>query len=88
MTNHKDADLPVAPDGPPATPESVPQPLITLCGGGSCPTIYGTDHDTVLVQGNVVAASSGVTISDGELLVEIPQELLLKAARRIQEKDA
>ena len=85
MTNHEDADPQVATNGPPATPESVPQPVITLCGGGSCPTVYRTDRDTVLVQGN---AATGVTVPSGELLVEIPRELLLEAARRIQEQDA
>jgi hypothetical protein len=59
--------------------------VITLCGGGSCPTVYRTDRDTVLVQG---AAAGGVAVPDGELLVEIPRELLLEAARRIQEQDA
>jgi hypothetical protein len=80
MTNHEDADLPVAADGPP-----VPRLVITLCGGGTCPTVYVTDRDTVLVQGGAV---TGVTVPDGELLVEIPRQLLLEAARRIQEQDA
>jgi hypothetical protein len=70
---------------PPATPESVPQPVITLCGNGSCPTVYRTDHDTGLVQGNT---AHDITVPDGELLVEIRQELLLEAARRIQEQEA
>lgn len=85
MTNHEDADFSVATDGPPVTPEPVPQPLITLCGGGSCPTVYRTDRDTVLVQGT---AATSVTVPDGELLVEIPKELLIEAARRIQQQDA
>lgn len=77
MTNHEDAGLPVAAD----TPESVPPLAITLCGGGSCPTVYVTDRDTVLVQGNAVP---DITVPDGELLVEIPRQLLLDAARQIQ----
>jgi len=85
MTNHEYADLPVAANGPPVTPESVPQPVITLCGGGSCPTVYRAGPDTVLVQG---IAAAGVTVPDGELLVEIPTELLLEAAHRIQEQDS
>jgi hypothetical protein len=85
MTNHEDARFAVAPDGPPVIPESVPQPVITLCGSGSCPTVYRTDRDTVLVQGT---AATGITVPDGELLVEIPRELLLEAARRILEQDA
>lgn len=78
MTNHENAELP-------ATPESVPQQVVTLCGGGSCPTVYRTDRDTVLVQGYPAA---GVAVLDGELLVEIPRGLLIEAARRIQEPDA
>ena len=85
MTNHEDADLPVAANGPPVTPGAVPQPLTTLCGNGSCPTVYRTDRGTVLVQG---PASAGVAVGDGELLVEIPRELLLEAARLIREQDA
>ena len=85
MTNHEYADQSVAASGPPVTPDAAPRLLITLCGNGSCPTVYGTDRGTVLVQG---AAAGGVTVPDGELLVEIPRELLLEAARRIQEQDA
>jgi hypothetical protein len=85
MTNHEDADFPVVADGPLATPEAAPRLVISLCGVGTCPTIYRTDRDTVLVQGNAV---TGVTVPDGELLVEIPRELLLEAARRIQQQDA
>jgi hypothetical protein len=85
MTNHEDADFPVAAEGPPATPEPTPRLVITLCGQGTCPTVYSTERDTVLVQGTAV---TGITAPDGESLVEIPRELLLEAARRIQEQDA
>jgi hypothetical protein len=33
-------------------------------------------------------AATDVTVPDGEVLVEIPRELLLEAARRIHEQDA
>jgi hypothetical protein len=85
MTNHENADRPVAINGPPEIPESVPQPVITLCGSGSCPTVYRTDRDTLLVQGY---AATGVAVPDGELLIEIPRELLLEAARLIREQAA
>ncbi|GAA2634035.1 hypothetical protein [Paractinoplanes durhamensis] len=61
-----------------------PQLLVTTCSGGSCPTVYRTDRDTVLIQGY---ATTAITPPDGELLVEIPRDLLLEAARRIQEQD-
>ncbi|MEU4690335.1 hypothetical protein [Actinoplanes sp. NPDC023714] len=85
MTTKRDADHPVARHGPPAIPESGPRLLTTLCGAGSCPTVYDTGGDTVLVQGH---AASGVEVPEGELLVEIPRELLLQAARLILEQDA
>jgi hypothetical protein len=90
MTNHKDADFPVVADGPPATPGSDPRMVISLCGTGTCPTIYRTDHETVLVQGNLVQGNvaTGITVADGEMLVEIPEELLIEAARRIQQQRA
>jgi hypothetical protein len=85
MTNHEDADFTAAADGPPATPESAPRLVVSLCGGGTCPTVYRTDRDTVLVQG---AVATGVAVAEGEQLVEIPREILLEAARRLQEHDA
>ena len=85
MTNHEDAGLPAMAEGPPATPESAPRLVISLCTNGSCPTVYLIDRDTVLVQGD---AAAGVAVPDGELLVKIPRELLLEAARQILEQDA
>jgi hypothetical protein len=85
MTNHEDAAYLVAADGPPVTPGTAPRRVHTLCGAGSCPTVYHTDRDTVLVQG---APVTGIAVPDGELLVEIPRELLIEAARRIQEQEA
>ena len=84
MTNHEFADFTAA-DGLPATPEPGPRVVVSLCGGGTCPTVYRTDRDTVLVQGSVV---TGVAVPEGEQLVEIPREILLEAARRLQEHDA
>lgn len=85
MTNHEDADFTVAADGPPTAPEPGPRVVISLCGSGTCPTIYHTERDTVLVQGIV---STGVAVPAGEQLVEIPREILLEAARLLQQHDA
>jgi hypothetical protein len=49
------------------------------CFGGTCPAVYATDRDTIVVQGKLVN-DTGVTPSDGEALVEIPAELLRQAA--------
>jgi hypothetical protein len=85
MTNLDVTGPSVPANDPPVIPDSVPQLVIRLCGGGSCPTIYRTDRNTVLVQGHT---ATGVAVPHGELLVEIPQELLIEAARRINDQDA
>jgi hypothetical protein len=54
--------------------------VTTLCGGGSCPTVYRTDRDTYVVQGYAVTADeAGIDLPAGELLVEIPADLLSAA---------
>ncbi|BFU45436.1 hypothetical protein KRMM14A1004_36730 [Krasilnikovia sp. MM14-A1004] len=54
--------------------------VTTLCGAGSCPTVYRTDRNTLVVQGYIVAAESvDVDLPAGEQLVEIPMELLAAA---------
>ncbi|MGK5684749.1 hypothetical protein [Actinoplanes sp. URMC 104] len=60
--------------------------LAAACAGGSCPTVYSTDRETVVVQGYVVTGdSAGVQVPDGEHLVEIPTEVLLAAADKIRQ---
>jgi hypothetical protein len=57
----------------------------TLCGGGTCPTIYRTDRGTLVVQGSPVdPGEAGIELPAGELLVEIPESLLdeILAGRR------
>jgi hypothetical protein len=50
---------------------------IAECAGGTCPTIYRTTRDTLVVQGTVVDPESvDVELGPGELLVEIPESLL------------
>jgi hypothetical protein len=57
--------------------------LAGVCTTGSCPTVYRTDRNSLIVQGYVVtAADAGVDLPEGESLVEIPLDLLLDAARR------
>lgn len=83
MTTHEDrvttTEVPVA------TAARRLETLTSLCGGGSCPTIYRTDRQTVVVQGYLLAGdSAGVDTPDGERLVEIPTEVLLAAADKIR----
>ena len=55
--------------------------VTTLCGNGSCPTVYRTNRGTLVIQGYAVAGDQvGVDLPTGELLVEIPVELWTTAA--------
>jgi len=57
--------------------------VTSLCGTGSCPTVYQSNRGTMVVQGYPVSASAaGVAVPAGEFLVEIPEDVLLEAARR------
>jgi hypothetical protein len=56
--------------------------VTSVCGTGSCPTVYRTDRDTYLVQGTIVTAeAAGLDLPAGEQLVEIPAGLLAEAAK-------
>jgi hypothetical protein len=48
------------------------------CFDGTCPTIYATDHETVVVQGQLIH-DTDVALGEGEVLVEIPAGLLKEA---------
>ena len=58
--------------------------LATVCGSGTCPTLYATDRGTYVVQGFVVGAEAGVDVPEGESLVEIPAELLAEVVRTLR----
>lgn len=58
--------------------------LTSSCDSSSCPTIYESDRGTLVVQGYAVSAGdAGVALPDGELLVEIPVDLLRAAAQAV-----
>ena len=49
------------------------------CSGGTCPTVYGTDRGTYVVQGARVTdpeALAAMELPEHETLVEVPAELL------------
>lgn len=60
------------------------QVLAAACTAGSCPTVYRTARGTLVVQGFAVSPSDvGIDLPAGELLVEIPAELLSSAAEGV-----
>ena len=70
-----------SPEAGPATPMRL-ELISKLCGASTCPTIYQSDRGTLVVQGYVVSAEhAGVELPAGELMVEIPIDLLKDAAR-------
>lgn len=51
--------------------------VTSVCGNGSCPTVYKTDRGTLVIQGYAVAGGQvGVELPAGEMLVEIPVDLI------------
>ncbi|MDF3293751.1 MULTISPECIES: hypothetical protein [Streptomyces] len=54
--------------------------LVGECEEGDCPTIYRTDRGTLAIQGERIA-DHGLIVSPHETLVEIPVDLIRKAAR-------
>ncbi len=52
------------------------------CGTGTCPTVYGADEESVVVQGYIVTAEdAGINLPAGEQLVMIPKDILIAAAK-------
>lgn len=49
------------------------------CQGGECPTVYVSEHGTVVFQGYVVTGVDGLTLSPGEQAVELPLEVVRSA---------
>lgn len=48
------------------------------CNGKSCPAVYRTDRDSLVVQGCRVTDPVGINVPDSETIVEIPSDLLKK----------
>ncbi|WP_211275248.1 hypothetical protein [Actinoplanes rectilineatus] len=60
------------------------RPIANVCTAGSCPTIFETGTDRVVVQGYALSArKAGIDVPDGEALVEIPVELLKEALQKL-----
>ncbi|WP_344024840.1 hypothetical protein [Streptomyces luteireticuli] len=54
--------------------------LVSTCDITDCPTLYATNRDTLLVQGET-PTDHGLQIPSHETLVEIPMDLIRKAIR-------
>ncbi|MFI1951240.1 hypothetical protein ACH437_05225 [Streptomyces xinghaiensis] len=54
--------------------------LVSTCELKDCPTLYATDRDTLLVQGET-PTGQGLEIPAHETLVEIPMDLIRRAVR-------
>jgi hypothetical protein len=64
----------------------LPLAVLASCSGGHCPTIFSTGRGTVIVQGNIVnPQAAGVEVPDGEQLVEVPHDLLVRAMRAAED---
>jgi hypothetical protein len=65
------------------TPELALEHILTSgCLHGNCPTMYRTNRGTFVVQGYAVTPEqAGVNPPEGELLVEIPIDLLAGVVR-------
>ncbi|MFG1609976.1 hypothetical protein [Actinoplanes sp. NPDC049265] len=58
--------------------------MAVSCASNTCPTIYNTDRGTIIVQGYVVEPEvAGISVPEGEKLVEIPLDLLRTAVSSI-----
>jgi hypothetical protein len=52
----------------------------SACGNGPCPAVYETGNKTIVVQGFTVnPAKAGITLPPGEMMVEIPRDVLERA---------
>lgn len=58
--------------------------LLATCNQGSCPTIFATEDEHVVVQGEPIAATEvSVDVPTHERLVRIPRSVLLDAAAQL-----
>ena len=54
------------------------------CATANCPTVYVSGSGSLVVQGYAVSAErAGIDLPDGEMLVEIPIDLLTEAVQNL-----
>ncbi|OHV32998.1 hypothetical protein BCD49_28165 [Pseudofrankia sp. EUN1h] len=60
----------------------------TSCGSSTCPGVFEAPDGSVVVQGYVVPAPrTADEVPDGEARVQIPRDLLIRAARSLPDWD-
>lgn len=57
---------------------------LTSCNKTDCPAVYLADDGSLLAQGTPVNGVEGVTLGPGELVVQLPREVLLEAVRALE----
>jgi hypothetical protein len=59
--------------------------LAGVCTTGTCPTVFLQEPGTLLVQGYTVPPDEvGVDLSEGESLVTVPLDLVVKAIQELR----
>ncbi|MBL7496275.1 hypothetical protein I6A84_05385 [Frankia sp. CNm7] len=59
------------------------------CGSSACPGVFEAPDGSVVVQGYVVPAQRSIDgVPEGEARVQIPRDLLIRAARSLPDWDA
>lgn len=80
MTNYAETHADDEADSSPPESALGLRMLAKACASSGCPTIYESDRGTLVVQGYAISArQAGIDLPDGELLVEIPVDLLTRA---------
>jgi hypothetical protein len=58
--------------------------LAGTCDDGTCPNVYLSDRNTLVVQGDAVLTADGLVLSPGEQAVELSVKLVEEALRALE----
>lgn len=57
--------------------------LAGTCDDGTCPNVYLSDRNTLVLQGDAVLSAEGLAFSSREQAVELPVDLVEEALRAL-----
>ncbi|SEF32437.1 hypothetical protein SAMN05421837_106234 [Amycolatopsis pretoriensis] len=57
--------------------------LAGTCDDGTCPNVYLSDRDTLVLQGDAVLTADGLAFGPGEQAVELSVDLVEEALRAL-----